>query len=191
MAESGIKSYASAFMMLAAAALLMWLGDFFDNPPNIAHHQLLVAAPDARDARFENAVILVLLQQKEGSFGFVVNQPAPGGGYYFGGPMERDKKIYALHSMDVRLKDTILIKGLNLGIVEGQEAVDRLMNEKKKPGWYIVLKGYSGWGKRQLTSELDRGDWKVVAFSEKLVERTRPERMWEAALGQPEIKIQK
>lgn len=188
MMEAGaIKQYASAFIMLAAAALLMWMGEFFDNPPRIAQNRLLVAMPDARDARFDKTVILVLMHEKAESFGLVLNKPAPGGEYYFGGPMERDKKIYALHSPDVKMKETIVIKGLNLGIVEGQAAVDKLKSEKVRPKWHIVVKGYSGWGKRQLNSELDRGDWKVVAFSEKLVEQTKPEQMWEKALAQPAV----
>jgi putative transcriptional regulator len=171
--------------MLAAAALLLFAAERFDAPPNLAHHRLLVASPEMKDERFRETVILMLRQSKPGSIGLVLNKPAADSDYFIGGPMEPENRIFVLHTLDQALPGTLEINDLGLGLLEGEAAVQALQQAERKPRWHIVVKGYAGWGKRQLTRELDGGGWRVIAYDEKLITRTPPEKMWENAMQLP------
>ncbi len=168
------------YVMLALAALLIWIGGQFDNTPNWAHHRIIVSTTDTKGTVFDKSVILMLQHRKHGSFGLIINQPAKDGSYYIGGPMEQDK-IYALHSTDVIFPDSMVMKDIETGVLEGEEAVAKLKAAEPKPKWYAIIKGYAGWGKRQLTNEITYGTWHVVDYDAKLVRETKPELMWETA----------
>jgi len=168
------------YVMLALAVLLIWIGGQFDNTHNWGHHRLVVSTADTKGTVFDKSVILMLQHRKHSSFGLIVNQPAKEGGYYIGGPMEQHK-IYALHSTDVVFPGSAILKDIETGVLEGEEAVAKLKSAEPKPKWYIIIKGYCGWGKRQLTNELAYGTWHVVNYDEKLVRETKPELMWDAA----------
>lgn len=173
--------------MLGAAALLLFVAERFDMPQPLAHRKLLVAPREMKDERFRETVILMLLHSKPSSVGLVINKPATDNNHFIGGPMEPDQKIYALHSLDVKLPATLEIGGLGLGLLDGAEAVRQLQTSERKPRWHIVLKGYAGWGKRQLTSELSRCGWHVIDYDAQLVTATPPERMWETAIRRPSV----
>lgn len=176
------------YVMLALGAILIWIGGIFDNTPDWAHHRLLVAN-SSTGSGFEKTVILMLQHRKAGSLGFVINRPVKDKpGHFTGGPMENDK-IYALHSTDVVLPDSMLMKDIDTAVLQGDEAVKKLEQAEKKPKWWIIVHGYSGWGKRQLNSELTFGGWNVVAYDKKLVRETKPEDMWAAASRLPTIEL--
>jgi len=170
----------AGWALLAGAILLLFAADHFDTPPHVAHRKLLVTSDKVTDPRFAKSVILVLTQEKHSSLGLILNQPAAGGGFT-GGPMEQDKWIYALHTLDATTPETKHLNELGLGVVVGQENIDRLLAQNPPPKWSRVLKGYCGWSKRQLARDLDDGYWDVIDFDARLVMETPPEKMWEEA----------
>lgn len=169
----------AGWALVAGAVLLLFAADFFDMPPNVAHRKLLVTTEKVTDARFARSVILVINQEKQSSLGLILNHPGVGG-VFTGGPMEQDKWVYVLHTLDAAIPETKHLAEIGLGIVVGQENIDRLL--AKKPAWSRVLKGYCGWDKRQLARDLDDGYWRVIDFDGKLVMETPPENMWEEAV---------
>lgn len=179
----------SGYILIALAALLLWIGGKFDNSIGLAHHQILIAAPELKDGIFDETVLLMLKHTKQSALGVVLNKPAKEGDYFVGGPMEQDKRVYMLHSLDVTLPETVAVKSFNLGVLEGQEQVDKMLAAAMKPAWYRVIRGYAGWGKRQLASELDRGGWQIVLYDEKFIRETRPEEMWRKAQTMPMLQV--
>ncbi|HYD18358.1 MAG TPA: YqgE/AlgH family protein [Patescibacteria group bacterium] len=172
-----------SYLMFAGAAFLMWLGGQFDNAPAIAHHQLLLSSPKITEAPLKDSVVLVLQHRKSDAMGLILNRPAGDGDHFIGGPMETDKKVYALHSLEMQLPDSLIMKDVGLGIVEGQASVDKLV--AAKPKWYRVIKGYVGWGKRQLNDEIKDGVWQVVIYDKDFVFDTKPEEMYATAQKLP------
>lgn len=170
----------SGYLFIALAALLIWVGGQLNNSIGSAHHQLLVAVPAVKDGVFDEAVILMLQHTTQSGLGLVVNKPGEGE-FFNGGPVERDKKYYLLHSLDVTWPNSVIMTDLNLGVVEGGEDVKDLLKEDKQPKWHRLVNGYAGWGRRQLARELDIGTWQVVPYDEKLVRETPPADMWQAA----------
>jgi putative AlgH/UPF0301 family transcriptional regulator len=178
----------AGWAMLAAAVLLLFAADYFDLPPNTAHRKLLLTTEKVTDARFEKAVIFVVAQEKHSSMGLILNHPAPDGEAFVGGPMEQDKWVYALHTLDAAIPETRHLKEINLGIVVGRKNIDKLLSQNPRPKWSRVLKGYCGWAKRGLVRDLDKGYWEVIEFDDKLVMETPPDAMWTEAAKRPRIK---
>jgi len=147
-----------------------------------------VSTEDTKGSVFDKTVILMLQHRKQGSVGLIVNKPAKDGTHFIGGPVET-YRIYALHSLDVILPDSMIMKDIQTAVLEGDAAIEKLKKADPKPKWYIIVKGYSGWGKRQLNSELAAGTWNVVNYDEKLVRETKPDAMWDAANKLPVLKL--
>ena len=184
--EQNKTSPYSGYILIALAALLMWLGGQLNNSISSAHHQILIAEAELKDSVFDETVILMLQHTTQSGLGLIVNKPGKGE-FFNGGPVERDKKYYLLHSLDVVWPKSVIMKDMNLGVVEGGEDVKDLITEDKKPGWYRLVNGYSGWGKRQLARELGRGSWRIVRYDEKFVKETPPAEMWQKALKLPAV----
>ena len=179
-------SFLRSYGLIILAAVLLWIGGRYDQTPKIANHQILIASPaaSAKSGQFAKAVLFMEHHNAQGALGFIINRPSKDGHYYVGGPMS-SKEVFALHTLDVKIPETIEIADTHLGVVEGQAAVDKL--RKMKPKWSIVLKGYTGWGKRQLESEIKDGNWEVVEFDDSLLEKTKPADMWDKATKMPMI----
>lgn len=176
----------SGYILIALAALLIWLGGRLDNAVGVAHHQMLVAMPEVKDGVFDETVILMLQHTTQGGIGLVVNKPEKDG-FFNGGPVQRGEKFYLLHSLDVIWPQSIVMKDLNLGIVEGGKDVENLLKAGGKPEWHLLINGYSGWGRRQLARELDRGTWQVVRYEEKFIKETPSAEMWDKARKMPAV----
>lgn len=170
------------YLMFAGAAILMWLGGHFNNAPDVANHQLLVSSAQVTEAPLKDTVILVLHHRKSGALGLILNKPSASGDTFIGGPMEPEK-VYALHSTEVLTPKSIVMKDIDTALVEGQPAIDKLI--AAKPKWVKVIKGYTGWGKRQLNEELKAATWQIVLYDEDFVRNTPPAEMWTKAQKMP------
>lgn len=171
-----------SYLMFAAAAFLMWLGGHFNNAPAAAHHQLLVSTAKMTQENLKDTVILVLQHRKAGAMGLVLNKPAAKGDTFVGGPMEPEK-VYALHSTEVLTPESVVMKDIDTALVEGQPAIDKLI--AAKPKWVKVIKGYTGWGKNQLSEELKSASWQIVLYDENFVRTTPAADMWAKAQKMP------
>lgn len=181
-ARGSSKGPLLGFLLLAAGLFLIALAERFQEPSKAALYRIVVASEKVTHADIAESVVLVLMQNREGALGLRLNQPDPEGGF-FGGAVERDAKIYALHSLDVVFPETKPLPHRDLGLLEGKQAVSRLDAPGKKPAWHRVFKGYSGWGKRQLERDIDSGLWFLAPYDEKFIRETNPEDMWKKAHG--------
>jgi len=136
---------------------------------------LLVAAPDMLDPNFMHAVVLVVQHSEEGAYGLVINRPAaitlnvllsdhpilsrqrfP---VHAGGPVGLDTLQFVHRLPDQVPGGAELVPGLILG--GDLEALARTIERDPARAQENVrmLLGYSGWGARQLESELASGAW--------------------------------
>lgn len=171
------SSQTQGYLFLAAALVLFCIGSYFKEPV-LAHHKLLAATGHEDGGVFEKAVILVLTHTPGGAMGLILNKDDNGG------PVGMEK-IYVLHSPDVMLDDSILIDDLALAYATGEEAAQELQAAAKKPEWYAVVKGYTGWGPKQLDREIRREVWKVIDYDASIL-KTPQDKMHAEAIKEPE-----
>ncbi len=146
---------------------------------------ILISAPISRDAFFSRSVVLLVANdEKEGSLGFVLNNYVSASlaklidkdidfeaTISLGGPVARNKLDY-IHCLGDKIPNSkhiiddiywggdfdVVIDFIKMGILQ-----------KEQIKFFI---GYSGWGKGQLNSELEREHWLVYnANSETLLKK--------------------
>lgn len=133
--------------------------------------RLLIAEPSIlNDSSFNRAIILITEHSENNSVGFILNRPLE---YtlqdlipeiksdftvYQGGPVEQDN-LYFVHKVPELIPESIEVDN---GIYWGGnfESLKNLLNSDslKKTDIRFFL-GYSGWGKHQLTDELNINSW--------------------------------
>ncbi|WP_019856153.1 YqgE/AlgH family protein [Actinopolyspora mortivallis] len=139
---------------------------------------LLVAAPTLYDENFRRTVVFVIHHHEEGTLGVVLNRPSeipvadvlPKWGEFSSEP----RSLFVGGPVDQRT--AICLATLHTGVdpesTEGIVGVDGpvgLIDLDGDPGELAArtrglrfFAGYAGWGKQQLESEIDRGDWHVI-----------------------------
>lgn len=139
----------------------------------------LMAAPDLLDPNFYRSVVLLVQHDEEGAFGLVLNKPtrktvrevweqlgreecAFDGLLYLGGPVTGP--LMVLHDDESR-GDAEVLPGVY--VTASKEGIDSLV--ESPPARMRVFTCYSGWGAKQLESELDEGAWIVVPATVELV----------------------
>lgn len=178
----------NAYVLLALALLLFMIGGHFNNAPLGGQHKLLVATTLMPDQYFQRTVIFMAGHNKTQAYGVIINKPGAKGAPGSGGPLEKDK-VYALHSLDVTLPETQVMQDIELGFVEGQKGIDKLKAAKTKPSWYIIVRGYVGWGAGQMEQEISAGNWELVEFDRKAVASTPAAKLWDAARKMPKFQL--
>lgn len=133
--------------------------------------RLLIAEPSIlNDSSFNRTIILITEHTENNSVGFILNRPLE---YtiqdllpeiesdfiiYQGGPVEQDN-LYFVHKVPDLIPESIEVDN---GIFWGGnfESLKQLLNAGllKKTDIRFFL-GYSGWGKHQLTDELNINSW--------------------------------
>lgn len=172
---------------------------------------LLVAAPEMSDPNFSHTVIYILRHDPTGALGVVINRPmgevpldrlialldgtngdetSPDKGngsepgepllVFSGGPVD-PYRAFTLHSRDVMPEHSVPVDDDTAFNVE-DEVLKALVDDAAPKSLLFVL-GYSGWAAGQLESELERGDWYVVASDPALLFSTEPARTWERAVA--------
>ncbi len=173
------KTKINGFLILFLGLFLILIGALF-KAPMPAYQKILVATESVKGAELEKSVILVTRHTLFGATGFTLNKKDSGG-------LLEKENIYVLHSDDVSFLQSEKIKGSNISIAEGKEAEKALKSAKKKPRWSVVLRGYMGWGPRQLEKEIKAGHWKLIDYNEDIVVKTPPVKMWDRARKMPAI----
>ena len=145
---------------------------------------ILVAEPFSNDAYFKRSVVLLTHNDDEGAFGFILNKPVEipfkdiiGEDIEFnadaaiGGPVSIDR-IDFLHTLgdkipnSKKIVDDIYWGGNFNTLIELIKA--NLINENQVR-FFI---GYSGWGKGQLSSEIENDYWIVASPDSKTIMQT-------------------
>ena len=172
---------ADGLFFLLLAGLFFWF-PFYLKQLGAAHHKILVATEKMQDGVFDQTVVLVLQHNGYSAFGFVLNKPPQNNNEQnFGGPVNPDT-FYTLHSFDSSEPDTIQIPDLQISYTEGEVFVKSTSSVSKE---HIVFKGSSGWGRGQLSREINAKRWKVIDFDHDLVFHTDPQKMWDIAMKRP------
>lgn len=171
----------NGYVLIFMALLLFAVGTYF-RTSEPAHLKLLVQHGD-NGAVFDQSVIFMLKHDPTGAYGVIVNRPdEKNPGYYYGGPVEPDK-IAAFYTGITNFEGGVPVGDTGLYYIEGERA-EELRKINPPPKWFIITRGYAGWGMRQLDREILRESWKVTSFSLPLVTETDPEFIWRAATEQ-------
>lgn len=150
--------------------------------------QLLIASPRMMDPNFARAVVLLVQDDENGSFGLILNRPLDvslrdvllksldeeteiEGMLYQGGPCEGP--VMALH--DDPARSQIDVQGEIYFTTERQD-IESLLREEGRAARYFV--GYAGWAAGQLESEIDIGSWLCTPAAAEQVLVPKP-RQWE------------
>lgn len=99
---------------------------------------------------------------------------------FSGGPVE-PYRPFTLHSRDVMPAHSVPVDDDTAFNVE--DDVLKALANHAAPKSMIFALGYCGWAEGQLESELNRGDWYVVASDPALVFGTEPGHIWERAVA--------
>ena len=133
--------------------------------------RLLIAEPSIlNDSSFNRAIILITEHSDSNSVGFIFNRPLEYTLHdllpdinsdfiiYQGGPVEQEN-LYFVHKVPELIPDSIEVdKGIYWG--GSFEVLKQLLNEDSLSKNDIrFFLGYSGWGKHQLTDELNINSW--------------------------------
>ena len=178
------KGRRDGYLMIFLALVCFAVGAYFRESAS-AHYKLLVQHGDNGQI-FDQSVIFMLRHDRSGGYGLIVNRPdEKNTGYYYGGPVEPDK-IAGLYTQAEGFDAGVPVGHTGLYYIEGADA-EKLRDLDPPPAWFIVTRGYAGWGSRQLDRELLRERWKIVDMDLPLVTETTPEFMWRAATEKASI----
>jgi putative transcriptional regulator len=161
--------------------------------------QLLIAAPNMGDPRFYQTVVLLVLHDRNGAMGIVVNRPLDERSFasvleavgesatgvagsvriFAGGPVQ-PKLGFVLHSADYHRGETIAIDS-HLAMTASREILRDIANGRG-PKQSLVAFGYAGWGPGQLEGELAQRSWFTTPADANLVFEEARDRVWENAM---------
>lgn len=135
----------------------------------------LVAQPLLSDTNFNRTVVLITEHSdEEGTIGFVINRAMElylhevisdldpcDHKVYYGGPVQQDN-LFFIHSLGPLIPDSTPISeklfwGGNFEVLREKIAAGEIGTNQIR-----FLLGYSGWGEKQLSSELEEKSWMVV-----------------------------
>ena len=156
--------------------------------------RLLIASPLIRDPNFERSVILMIEHNADGALGVVLNNQSdtdveemlPAWAklatapplFFFGGPVSPDSVI-GLGRIVGGTGEGFHSVVENVGPVDLNENPDELAHKVQE---VRVFAGYSGWGPRQLDSELAADAWFVVDADPSDAFITEPTELWSFVL---------
>jgi putative transcriptional regulator len=189
---------------IAAAILATFLGAALPSLPAASQRaslagQLLIAAPNMGDPRFQQTVVLLVLHDRNGAMGIVVNRPlderplasllealgetatgvAGSVRIFAGGPVQPELG-FVLHSADYHRPDTVAIEG-HLAMTSSREILRDIANGRG-PKQSLMAFGYAGWGTGQLEGELAQRFWFTTPADANLVFEEARDRLWENAM---------
>ena len=159
-----------------------------------AKGRLLLSEPFMGDYYFGRSVILLAEHNDEGSFGVIMNKPVTARfnevlkdfpefdvPVYLGGPVETDSLFY-VHTLGDNLEGaTEIYDGLYWG-GDIEALKEMILIKKVQPKDIRFFVGYSGWGVKQLETELKRNSWVVTKASRAAIMAMDPMNMWEGLL---------
>jgi putative transcriptional regulator len=176
------------YTLLILGVLLWIVGGQFNNKPLVGQYKLLVATPSMKMEELKKTVVFLVRHTRAGAYGIVINRPGKKGAAGDGGPVEKPK-LFALHTLDIMLPETRVMREADLGFLDDEKAIERLKGAKTKPAWYIIVSGYAGWDMGQMEQELRDGLWTLVDFRKDAVTATPAAKLWDATKKFPQIQM--
>jgi putative transcriptional regulator len=154
---------------------------------------ILISEPFSNDAYFKRSVVLLTLNDEEGSVGFILNKNVEiplidifgedfkmDASVSIGGPVSIDRIDY-LHTLGSKIPDSKHIIG-DIFWGGNFDVVMKLMrmNDIRKDQIRFFL-GYSGWSKGQLNTEIDNKYWLVSDADQKTI-MAKDDNYWRSTL---------
>ena len=153
----------------------------------------LIANPVLPDPNFSRTVVLLCNHDDQGSFGLVINRPAPisakevfaemgmldspSGKIFIGGPVSPTQVFYLCRSKTPLPELEAICDGVYMGL--SWELLDNLMMRIEDPEKNIrFYMGYSGWGAGQLADEMIRLSWLTCEAQSEFVFQENEEGIW-------------
>jgi putative transcriptional regulator len=176
---------------------------------NSVKDHFLVATEKMQDSRFSKTVIVMLENDENGAWGFVINKPLgtipitslidpslntskdrekllkKNIQVFWGGPVDVEE-IFILHSTEYQSETT-----KNYGNISVSKDYNILFDiaENKGPEKSLVILGYSGWGSGQLEGEMERDDWNLSDIDLNIIFDEESKIKWNKAYKNIFIKI--
>ena len=176
---------------------------------NSIKDHFLVATEKMQNSRFSKTVIVMLENDENGAWGFVINKPLgtipitslidpslniskdreklfkKNIQVFWGGPVDV-KEIFILHSTEYQSETT-----RNYGNISVSKDYNILFDiaENKGPKKSLIIVGYSGWGGGQLEGEMERDDWNLSDIDLNIMFDEESKIKWNKAYKNSFIKI--
>ncbi len=168
--------------------------------------QLLVADPSIGDPRFVRTVILVVIDDANGTVGIAINRPigersiaellqdagqdaagvAGSVRVFAGGPLQPEAG-FVVHSAEYRRRGTIAVDQ-HVAMTVSPDVL-RDIGRGKGPKHSLFALGYAGWAPGQLRFELMRHDWIVVPDDMKLLFDADRATIWQRARARQAVPL--
>ena len=170
---------------------------------------LLVASEKLKGTRFGETVIVMFENDKNGSWGLVINKPIgltpinkivnipnkfmnenknldkieiP---IFWGGPVE-ENRFFILHSNEYKGETTIKYKNLSISS-DYKTLLD--IADNRGPKNKIIILGISSWGPGQLEGEMEKNKWVLSESSNELIFEIENKRKWKKAIEKGFLKL--
>lgn len=152
--------------------------------------RLLVSGPFLPDPYFRRTVVLLCDHDEEGSFGFVLNRyidleindlvegfPPISTRISIGGPVQSGN-LYYLHTFGKRLEGSQeVVAGVYMG-GDFEQMRNMLTGDPLLARHLRFFVGYSGWGKDQLSGEMEQHAWLVGQGTKQRIMNTKRDDLW-------------
>jgi len=168
--------------------------------------QLLVASEEMKDPRFIETVIYLVRHNAEGTLGLVINRPmakgpiddllkgfgAPAkdskreGIIHYGGPVGT-RQGFVLHSDDVKLEDTLVVKD-GIAMTSDVKMIEAIA-AGRGPKQALVMLGYTGWAPGQLTAEIKNQAWFLIPADKTIIFGKDADKKWIQATERRQIPL--
>ncbi|HXE30187.1 MAG TPA: YqgE/AlgH family protein [Terriglobales bacterium] len=161
-------------------------------PKDLAVGKLLAASSQVPDARFHQAVVLVISQTNQGTVGLVLNHlgdPSlaslfPGVASaqgrsdhaYVGGPVQATR-IFCLLHLPGRLREAQPVLP-GIFVSDSQNLMQLALNARQPASSFRVFQGYAGWSPEQIARELAAGMWTIFPGSAPVIFDPDPATLW-------------
>ena len=163
---------------------------------------MIVSEPFLQDAYFKRSVVLITEHNKDGSLGFVLNNPIKFGitdilsdfpdidaMVGVGGPVRTDT-VHFLHSLGELIPESVhvmedLYWGGNFDVIKTM-----IMEKTIKGNQIRFFVGYSSWHEGQLDRELSENSWMVTSLDRDSIMYISENELWEQVLKKEDQQYQ-
>ena len=164
------------------------------NKLSLKQGRLLIAEPFMNDPYFKRSVVLLTEHKKEGTLGFILNQPlnitindtlkdfpvfdAP---IFMGGPVQTDSLFYIHTQGEIITESEHIIDNLYWS-GNFDQLKEMINNQQIFPHEVMFFVGYSGWDFKQINNEVKNNSWIISDLNKFSIADFQQQDFWRTAL---------
>jgi putative transcriptional regulator len=164
------------------------------NKLSLKQGRLLIAEPFMNDPYFKRSVVLLTEHKKEGTLGFILNQPlninindtlkdfpvfdAP---IFMGGPVQTDSLFYIHTQGEIITESEHIIDNLYWS-GNFDQLKEMINNQQIFPHEVMFFVGYSGWDFKQINNEVKNNSWIISDLNNFSIADFQQQDFWRTAL---------